>query len=131
MWLSKQTKAALPTADADLGVTTVSGSRPGVVTKGEIRALPVFGPGGYCWQPAGGDTVLVIKGGTGGEESCVAGMKQTDAEDLEPGEIRLFSTGGASVCLKNNGTVAITGTVSITGQLLINGTACQSGCGGL
>ena len=47
MWLSKQMKPETPTADADLGVTTITGEGAGVVTRGEIRDLPVYGPGGY------------------------------------------------------------------------------------
>ena len=46
MWLSRQIKPAVPTADADLGMTTITGDNVGVVTRGEVRALPVYGPGG-------------------------------------------------------------------------------------
>ena len=73
MWLSRQIKPAPPTADADLGMTTIAGDSVGVVTRGEVRALPVYGPGGYVWMPESGSAVLVIKGGPGGEEQCVAG----------------------------------------------------------
>ena len=67
MWLSRQIKPAPPTADADLGMTTIAGDSVGVVTRGEVRALPVYGPGGYVWMPESGSAVLVIKGGPGGE----------------------------------------------------------------
>ena len=50
MWLSRQMKAPAPTADADLGMTTIAGDSVGVVTRGEVRALPVYGPGGYVWM---------------------------------------------------------------------------------
>ena len=60
MWLSRQIKPAPPTADADLGMTTIAGDSVGVVTRGEVRALPVYGPGGYVWMPANGSVVLVI-----------------------------------------------------------------------
>ena len=46
MWLSRQMKAPAPTADADLGMTTITGDSVGVVTRGEVRALPGYGPGG-------------------------------------------------------------------------------------
>lgn len=35
----------------------------GVVTRGEVRQLPIYGPGGYVWLPESGASVLVIKGG--------------------------------------------------------------------
>ena len=36
MWLSRQMKAPAPTADADLGMTTITGDSVGVVTDGKI-----------------------------------------------------------------------------------------------
>ena len=97
MWLSRQMKAPAPTADADLGMTTITGDSVGVVTRGEVRALPVYGPGGYVWMPESGAAVLVIKGGPGGEEQCVAGQQQAlIPEGMGPGEVYLFSPGGDS-----------------------------------
>lgn len=128
MWLSKQTRPGTVTSESDLGVTSISGQSAGVVTKGEVRALPVYGPGGYAWRPAAGETVLVIKGGTGGEESCVAGAKQIDAPaGLKPGEVYIHAKGG-SVYLKNDGTVEVQGggvvlrgRVDVKGELYVNG----------
>ena len=76
MWISKQLRPMPPTADTDLGTTTIQGEQVGVMTRGEVRALPVYGPGGYVWMPENGAAVLVVKGGPGGEEQCVAGMRQ-------------------------------------------------------
>ena len=70
MWLSRQMKAPAPTADADLGMTTITGDSVGVVTRGEVRALLVYGPGGYVWMPESGAAVLVIKGGLAGRSSA-------------------------------------------------------------
>ena len=121
MWLSKQMKPEVPTADADLGTITIAGGNAGVVTRGEVRALPVYGPGGYVWLPENGATVLVVKGGPGGEEQCVAGTKQRALEGMEPGEVYLYGPGGGAVYLRKDGTVELRGTVSIQGQLMVNG----------
>ena len=94
MWLARQMRSAPPTADADMGVTTIAGDRVGVLTRGEVRELPVYGPGGYVWLPENGAEVLVIKGGPGGEEQCVAGTAQSEApRDMQPGEIYLHGPG--------------------------------------
>lgn len=132
MWLSKQTRPAAITSGSDLGVTSIAGKSAGVVTKGEVRQLPVYGPGGYVWRPATGQTVLVIKGGTGGEESCVAGARQGETPDgLRPGEVYIHANGG-SVYLKNNGTVEVqgegivlNGRVDVNGSLYVNGALYQ------
>ena len=85
MWLSKQMRPAPPTADADMGMTTIAGGQTGVMTRGEVRDLPVYGPGGYVWLPENGKTVLVIKGGPGGEEQCVSGMRQISKKNVQHG----------------------------------------------
>lgn len=134
MWLSKRLRTETPSAEADLGKTSIAGGSVGVVARGEIRALPVYGPGGYVWQPASGETVLVIKGGTGGEETCVAGAEQKNAPaDMKPGEVYLFASGGASVYLKSDGTlelrggIRLLGNVAVSGSLSINGQSCNAG----
>lgn len=123
MWLSKQMKLPVQTADADLGVTTIAGDSVGVSTRGEVRALPVYGPGGYVWLPESGAGVLVIKGGPGGEEQCVAGMKQAQPPNgMLPGEVFLSTSGGASVFLRKDGSLELKGTkISLQGELSING----------
>lgn len=64
MWLAQKMKPAVPEAEADQGVSTIVGDEMGVVTRGEVRRLPVYGPGGYVWLPESGASVLVIKGGS-------------------------------------------------------------------
>ena len=122
MWLSRQMKAPAPTADADLGMTTITGDSVGVVTRGEVRALPVYGPGGYVWMPENGSAVLVVKGGPGGEEQCVAGQRQGQVpEGMGPGEVYLYTSGGNSVYLRSDGTVQLNGEIRIQGSLTVNG----------
>ena len=54
MWLAQSMKQAVPTADADQGISTIVGDQMGVVTRGEVRQLPIYGPGGYVWLPESG-----------------------------------------------------------------------------
>lgn len=107
----------------------------GVVTRGEVRQLPVYGPGGYVWLPESGASVLVIKGGPGGEEQCVCGGKQAEApKGMQPGEVYLYGPKGGSVYLRKDGTIELTGRVSIEGMLVVNGQTyapCTCGDGGL
>lgn len=129
MWLSRQIKPGAPTSDADMGVTTISGERVGVVTRGEVRDLPVYGPGGYLWTPANGTAVLVIKGGPGGEEQCVAGARPLEeARRIEPGEVYIYGPRENAVYLRRDGGVEIRGNrltlagdLSVEGNLTVNG----------
>lgn len=122
MWISGRMRPAPPTADADLGVTTIAGEQAGVMTRGEVRQLPVYSPGGYAWAPENGAEVLVIRGGPGGTEQCVVGMRQGSARDrgasaapLQPGEVRITGPAGSAIYLKADGTVDIQGFLTING----------------
>lgn len=135
MWLAQSMKQAVPTADADQGISTIVGDQMGVVTRGEVRQLPIYGPGGYVWLPESGDSVLVIKGGPGGEEQCVCGGKQAEVpKGMQPGEVYIYGPKGSNVYLQKDGTIELTGRISIRGQLLINGQPykpCTCGEGGI
>ena len=122
MWLSSRMRPVPATADADLGVTTIAGGEVGVLTRGEVRAVPVYGPGGYVWMPESGAAVLVVKGGPGGEERCVCGAQQSaPPEEMRPGEVLVRGPGGDSVYLRRDGTVVLRGEVRVEGSLWING----------
>lgn len=127
MWLSKklslQRAAEQEGAAADMGVTTIGGGSASVVTRGEQRDLAVFAPGGLVWQPKCGDTVLVIKGGVGCQEQCIVGADTAASapEDMAAGELFLYSAGGASIYLKNDGSITVVGDVTVEGNLDITG----------
>ena len=121
MWIGQKIAASTrPREDStavDLGVTTIGGEAVAVETRGEDRDLPVYGPGGYFWQPKAGDRVLVIKGGVDGAERCVAAAEQGEApEGMEPGDV-CIRAGDASICLHSDGRVDIAGTLYINGSL--------------
>ena len=126
MWLSSRMRPVPATADADLGVTTIAGGEVGVLTRGEVRAVPVYGPGGDVWMPESGAAVLVVKGGPGGEEQCVCGMKQpAPPKKMQPGEVLVYGPGGNSVYLRRDGTLELRGDVRVEGSLWINGQGCS------
>ena len=109
MWLAQSMKQAVPTADADQGISTIVGDQ-------------IYGPGGYVWLPESGASVLVIKGGPGGEEQCVCGGKQAEVpKGMQPGEVYIYGPKGSNVYLQKDGTIELTGRISIRGQLLVNG----------
>ena len=122
MWLSSKMRPAPATADADLGVTTIAGDSVGVMTRGEVRTVPIYGPGGYVWMPESGAAVLVVKGGPGGEEQCVCGMKQSaPRKGMRPGEALGDGPGGNAGYLKQDGTLELRGKGGVEGSLLVNG----------
>ncbi|MEE1124507.1 MAG: hypothetical protein U0L18_01030 [Acutalibacteraceae bacterium] len=67
--------------------------------------IPVLSPYGIVAVPPKGTRAVVLP--TGDTAVCL-GVPQT-VKDLKEGEIMLFSSGGASIILKNNGKVLING----------------------
>ena len=121
MWIGEKiagsTRPREDSTAVDLGITTIGGASAAVETRGEDRAVPVYGPGGYFWQPRAGERVLVIKGGVAGAEQCVAAAEQGEApEDLEPGDVCIRS-GEASLCLRSDGRIDLSGTLYINGTI--------------
>ena len=151
MWLSKsisfRQKTEREGAAADMGVTTIGGGNASVMTRGEQRDLPVFAPSGMVWQPKAGDTVLVVKGGIGGQEQCVVAADTAEAtpKGLVPGELYLYSNKDTFIFLHADGSIAVkgnlsaegdgtilgnlelTGDVVLTGRVTINGTVNING----
>lgn len=133
MWLSKQLSLQRAVEQegtaADMGVTTIGGGSAAVETRGEQRDLEVFAPGGLVWQPRAGDTVLVIKGGVGCQERCVVAAEtaQNGPEGLAPGELFLYSEGGASIYLRADGSIAVKGPVKLEGELSVKGPVSVEG----
>lgn len=117
MWLGQKLRGQKEEAGAgELGIVTIEGEAPAVLSRAEERALPVLAPGGYCWRPCSGETVLVLKGGALGAERYLAGRVQQETDELQPGEVCITS-GGASIRLRADGRI------ELRGELLINGVA--------
>jgi len=112
-WLSEKIsreQSALP--EAELGVVSMGGAEPAVVTDGELRQTSLLSPGGYDWAPAPDEAVVVLRG----EPNCVAGRLQTGTA-LEPGDVRIRA-GTASILLRKNGSIELTGAVTVNGKRL-------------
>ena len=119
MWLSRKLSQheMQDVASAQDGTVTVEGGELAVFSSGEKREVKTAAPGGYEWQPKKGEDVLVVRGGTFGEEAYAVGVVEAAASGLAPGEVRIRSgTGTAEIVLHNNGRVDINGLLFINGM---------------
>lgn len=109
MWLmSYITKNLRPAANAVKGsVSSVQSDGVSVLSAGEHKGIKVCLPYGVVSVPPTGEQAIVLPI-EGGEVSI--GVLQNDVA-LEDGEVMLFSKGGASIALKNDGKVYINGEV--------------------
>ncbi|WP_312643370.1 hypothetical protein [Hydrogenoanaerobacterium sp.] len=106
--------AAVPITQSGGGDISVSG-------ESELRDIPLFAPCGVCSIPAENAQALILP--LDGAAACTGILCPPDAVvGLEPGELRLFSSGGAAIVLKNNGEVLINGlTVTKEGKIIESG----------
>jgi hypothetical protein len=84
---------------ADNGRVAVNSTR-------DYGALPVIAPAGIAYIPMTGSSTMVVEGSGG---AVCLGVIAPVKEGLEPGELMLYSAGGAKLVLKNNGKVLING----------------------
>ena len=117
MWLSKKLAAheLQDVASAQDGTVTIEGGELAVFSSGEKREVKTVGPGGYEWQPCKGEDVLIVRGGTFGEESYAVGVPEQAGEARAPGEVRIRSAAGAEIVLHNSGRIDINGLLFING----------------
>ena len=119
MWTSER-RRELPVREpaAELGEVTLGGDPAGVSLGGERRGLEVYGPGGYCWRPAAGEKVLVLKAGPEGESPYILGVRQGGG-GLLPGEVQLPGGGGAA-------SVRLGRRLDLNGPIWVNGQTLKS-----
>lgn len=100
MWLSRKLSQheMQDVASAQDGTVTVEGGELAVFSSGEKREVKTAAPGGYEWQPKKGEDVLVVRGGTFGEEAYAVGAA------------------GTEIVLRNNGRIDINGLLFINGM---------------
>ena len=96
-------------------VTHSGGGSFGVAGRSRIDSALVFAPRGISYLPGVGDNVLLLP--VGGSETCL-GVLST-ATGLNPGELRLTSSGGASITLRSNGEIDLNGaTITREGRVI-------------
>lgn len=107
MWLSQQINQEQAAPAVRLGEVTACEAEGVTVQAGrEHRELLLLLPGGMDAPPALGQQAAVLPLETGAV--CVGVVR---SPGVAPGEVRLYSAGGASLWLKNDGTVVINGRV--------------------
>lgn len=90
---------------SELGTVTSSGKEINVLGVGEYREVPLVAPFGIRWNPPAGVSVELIKNWHMGSNIVAVGTLVD--EEVSPGEIEIYSMGGAIIQMKNDGSVVI------------------------
>ena len=108
MWINEYMTGRSRNADAATAgeILTANKGRVAVGSSKNYDALPVIGPAGIAYVPVAGASTVVMEGAGG---AVCLGVIAEPPEPLQAGELMLYSAGGASIVLKNNGKVLING----------------------
>ena len=104
MWLSKTLAKNNFSSRAERGNITISNNNSlEACASASARNISVYSPYGYCALPPVGEEIIVIPSLDG----QVALGSRSKNGDIMSGEIKIQSLGGASILLKNDGSVVI------------------------
>lgn len=108
MWISRYvTENSFSKDSPSVGmIRAAGGDKVSVSATNEHLSVPIAAPYGIAYVPPVGDRSLVLPTEAG--NVCLGVITDASA-DLQPGELMLYSAGGASVVLKNDGSVLING----------------------
>ena len=108
MWLIDYiTKNSISSPQGETGeIKSVSDGKVQVKGSSDFQRLPIIAPYGVAYVPATGSQTAVMPVNSG--EVCLGTVSDLK-NDLQPGEIMLYSSGGATISLKNDGNVYING----------------------
>ena len=129
MWLSERlAQNSMPSQSdsPEIGNLSISTNElMAAISSCEKRGITFYTPLGIEFFPSEGQKVLLI---SCGNHTACAGVEMKKSSELEAGEIRLFSEGGASIMLKNDGSIILNNAVTIdkNGNLETSGTIIQS-----
>lgn len=104
MWLSKAISKGVDAPKAEKGVVTIANQKDFEVGSSvQARNLPTYAPYGYNAVPPVGEELILVPSSDG----QVALGAKSRVSSLKNGEVMITSKGGASIVLKNDGTVII------------------------
>lgn len=108
MWLSEYvTGRSFEKESAVSGeVRGSSNGNVAVSSSGDYTSLPMITPAGIAYIPVEGAKTVIVNGAGG---TVCLGVIAAAPQQLEAGELMLYSAGGASLVLKNDGRVLING----------------------
>lgn len=109
MWLAEYMTKNTPDQNKSScgNVTSSNNGNVAVSACLEHRDLPIVAPYGIVYNPPENEKSAILD--VGGSYMCVGVV--APYKELQPGELMLYSKGGASIVLKNDGTVLINGKV--------------------
>ncbi len=107
MWiLNYVTKNSISDSVADKGnIKAASNGTVQINASSDYSKIPIVAPYGISYVPTVGEESVVLT--ASGEDICLGTISK--AQNLNPGELMLRSSGGACLTLKNDGKVYVNG----------------------
>lgn len=111
MWLSKRINKKEQSFAETAVITSAGAGKTEATSSLCAKDISSYAPYGYSYAVPFGEEILMINGKNGG---AGAGIKMNGADFLENGEILIKSLGGASLYLKNDGSIVVNNCITVT-----------------
>lgn len=107
MWINKNISEKVKNSEKAVCGQVTASKRSTVNVQGDRQCinLPVVAPCGIAYVPCAGDNTVVLP--LNGSKVCIGNIMP--AKELSAGEIMLYSAGGATLVLKNDGQILANG----------------------
>lgn len=110
MWLSKKINKKEQSFAETAVITSAKAGKTEATSSLCAKDISSYAPYGYSYAVPFGEEILMINGKNGG---AGAGTKMNGADTLENGEILIKSLGGASLYLKNDGSIVVNDCITV------------------
>ncbi len=116
MWLTNYIVKEKNKSAVNGDVKNASGNTINVDSSSQFNNIRLASPYGIAYNPPNGETAVVIPTETG---NLMMGISTVIQENLQPGEVMLFSGGDAKILLNKDGKIFITGKVYINNKEIV------------
>lgn len=117
MWMSKKIGKEASTDKAEKGVVTLADKEFEAGSTVTRRNIESYSPYGYSAIPPINEEVMMLPSNEG--VVCLGTLMKT--KNLDSGEVKISSLGGATIILKNDGTISLNGLIISKRGVIQNG----------
>ena len=128
MWLSRKA-AEIDLEEASpcqIGVVSIGGAKPALVTDGETRSVHLARLGGAVYIPRTGDEVVSVST-RDGDEIIVGLLSGRVAADRAEGDVLVSNGSDAFICIRNDGVIELSGDIQLSGRIDVSGALYVNG----
>ena len=128
MWLSRKAAEvdSEETSPCQIGIVSIGGAKPALVTDGETRSAHLAKLGGAVYIPRAGDEVVSVST-RDGDEIVIGFLSGKVVTDRAEGDVFISNGSDAFICIRNDGIIELSGDIQLNGRVDVSGALYVNG----